>query len=223
MAVGEVAAVILAAGRSLRMGQVKINLPWPPLVGQSDRLPDAGQTDEVQNELRMSYTGRTVLGQVVATLMEAGMEAVLVVTGAAVPAERSKWEGLPVRLVHNPRYAEGEMLSSLQAGLRALPDRITAALVVLGDQPQIQAPVVRLLLEAHRSEPESLIVPSHQMRRGHPWLLPSRYWDEVLKLEFPDTLKDFLSAHSEQIHYVLVDTDSVLQDIDTPDDYLGYR
>jgi len=199
-----IAAVVLAAGRSQRMGTPKINLPWPP-PADGISPPEAGC--------------RTVLGQVVDTLVEAGLDEILIVTGPVPPLEQPHWSSLPVRLIQNPRFAEGEMLSSLQIGLEALPVSTESALVVLGDQPQIQIQVVHTLLQAFEDAPQAIIVPSYRMRRGHPWLLPRRYWAEVLRLVSPLTLRDFLHAHAGDIVHLPVDTPTILQDLDTPADY----
>ncbi len=199
-----ISAIVLAAGLSRRMGTPKINLPWPP-SGEQVAPAAAG--------------ARTVLGQVVITLVEAGLEDIRIVIGPVTPTEQPRWADLPVTLLHNPRYAEGEMLSSLQVGLAALPVTVQAALVVLGDQPYIQAQVVRSLLAAYAGAPCSLVIPSYRMHRGHPWLLPRPLWDEVLSLAPPLTLRDFLQVHAAEILYVPVDTPTILQDLDTPADY----
>ncbi len=185
------AAVVLAAGQSRRMGQAKINLPW-------------GQT--------------TVLGQIVSVLSEAGLPEILVVTGAHPLQPCPEWAELPLRFVHNPDPA-GEMLSSLQLGLRSLPGHVQAVLIALGDQPHIQAAVVRALLQAHCLSRAPLVLPSYQNHRGHPWLVDRSLWPDILALRTPQTGRDFLNAHANAVQYLLVDTPSVLQDLDTPEDY----
>ena len=122
---GEITAILLAAGESRRMGQPKMLLPW-------------GET--------------TVLGQVV-SMFSAGLSLginqridpeseILVVTGGAralVETEVARLaERYPLRIVYNPNYALGGMVSSIQAGLAALGPGIPAALIGLGDQPQVK-------------------------------------------------------------------------------------
>lgn len=192
----QVGAVILAAGRSTRMGRPKIALPW-------------GDT--------------TVIGQVVRVLTSAGIGEILVVTGAARNEVRGAFQSLPVKELYNPDYPQGEMLSSLQVGLSTLGDHLDATLVVLGDQPQIQARVVTALVQEYASTDSSLVVPSFQMRRGHPWLLDRSLWPAVLALKRRETLRDFLNANQASIRYVSVDTSTILQDMDTPGDYQKYR
>lgn len=190
-----IAAIVLAAGQSRRMGTPKMVLPW-------------GNT--------------TVIGQVVCRLASAAVDEIVVVTGGARLLVEAALERLacdcPVRAVFNPDFAQAEMLSSVQTGLRALGEETSAALIALGDQPKIQVGVVEDLLKIY-SQGARLVVPSYQMRRGHPWLVDSRLWRELLSLHGSQTLRDFLNTHSSEITYLEVGTDSVLMDLDTPEDY----
>jgi molybdenum cofactor cytidylyltransferase len=191
-----IAAIVLAAGQSRRMGRPKMILPW-------------GST--------------TVIGRVVSVLAEAGVPETVVVTGGARQEVEAALENTGVRLVHNPDFVEGEMTRSLQIGLESLGEGVEAALVVLGDQPQIEAVVVRRILQEHLDSGASLVVPSFRMRRGHPWLITRSLWAKVLALQPPQTLRDFLQAQAGRIHYCEVTSPSVLMDLDTPDDYERHR
>lgn len=190
----EIAAIVLAAGLSRRMGRPKMLLPW-------------GE--------------RTVLGQVLFTLREAGIERRIAITGA----EREQVEEIARRegaeCLYNPDYASGEMLSSIQVGLQALENRaeVQAALICLGDQPQIEVGVVQEVVKAWHETQAPLIVPTYAGRRGHPWLVARVYWHELLALQPPATARTFLHAHTPEIHLVPVPTDSILKDLDTPQEY----
>jgi len=190
-----IAAILLAAGLSSRMGRPKLLLPW-------------GAT--------------TVLGQVVSTFALAGMEKIIVVTGGA----RKQIEGLvaelakdfPVRAVYNPQYSHGEMLSSIQAGLAALDSQTRAALIGLGDQPQVREETVRLICAAFVQVKSPLVIPRFQNRRGHPWLAARPLWPKILALTAPTTPRQYLNTYTGQVEYVAADQ-SILQDLDTPEDY----
>jgi molybdenum cofactor cytidylyltransferase len=192
----KIAAVVLAAGHSRRMGAPKLALPW----GES-----------------------TVIGQVLSVLTQTGIQDIVVVTGGARQEVQQALQGWPVRQVYNPNHGQGEMLSSFQVGLEALGDDPNAALVVLGDQPQIQTQVVVKLLQTYAETGAHLVIPSYQMRRGHPWLVDRSLWAAVLAIRAPATLRDFLNDHQDSIHYVTVETGTILQDLDTPGDYVSYR
>jgi molybdenum cofactor cytidylyltransferase len=166
----------------------------------------------------------TVIGQVLMTLVQAGVHDILVVTGGAkceveITVQQIAIPGVTIRTVYNPGYAQGEMLSSLQVGLSHLGDKVEAALITLGDQPQIQARVIRSVIDIYQDTDFPLIVPSYKMRRGHPWLIDRSLWRIAMSLQPPFTLRDFLTSYASQIRYVNVDTESILQDLDTPADY----
>lgn len=191
-----ISAIILAAGRSVRMGQPKMLLPW----GHG-----------------------TVLTHVISVFREAGVEDILVVTGGAKEQVEGLVAELPVRTVFNPQYESGEMLSSIQCGLRALSAQAQAALIGLGDQPQVQAGSVRKVCEAYLEAKSSLVVPSYRLRRGHPWLAARPLWADMLKLQSPQSPRDFLNAHQAEIRYVELDDPNILADLDTPEEYRKWR
>jgi len=187
-------AVVLAAGLSRRMGRFKLTLPWGGPEG-----------------------ARTVIGQVAATLAAAGLGEVVVVTGHRAAEVEAALAGTAARCVFNPDYATGEMLTSIQVGLRALAGR-AAALLCLGDQPQMAADTVQAVLAAGQAAGwQKIIIPSFQMRAGHPILLPAWLWGEILACR--STLRDVLAAHRPQTSYLTVETATILADLDTPEDY----
>lgn len=191
-----ISAIILAAGRSTRMGRPKMLLPWG---------------------------GTTVLGQVIETLRRAGIADVLVVTGGAHEQVEEIAAEANATTIHNEDFESEEMLASLQCGLRQQKPEVEAALVCLGDQPQVEERSVRSVCEAFRKNKSTLVAPSYQMRRGHPWLVGRALWGELLQMRAPQSPRDFLNAHEHEIEYVIVDTSSVITDLDTPEDFLKSR
>jgi molybdenum cofactor cytidylyltransferase len=195
-----ISAVILAAGESKRMGRPKMLLPW-------------GKT--------------TILGQVVATFAEAGVEDICVVTGGARMETEALVQALsqdfPVRSVYNDLYAQGEMLSSIQVGLSSLTLGIDAALIGLGDQPQVEVDTVVRLCSLFDKSGAPLVIPSFENRRGHPWLAAKPLWRGLQTLPRGSTPRQFLEAHQLDIIYLPIEDDSILRDIDTPEEYLRER
>ena len=191
-----IAAIILAAGKSRRMGQPKMVLPWGK---------------------------RTVIEHVITTFRSAGVDDILVVTGAAHELVENALKPYAVRFIHNNEYAYGEMLSSLQRGLAAMSSETEAALIGLGDQPQVQEETVRQVIESYRQSRSGLVMPSFEKRRGHPWLVARPLWKELLNMRSPASPRDFLNRHSADILYVNVETPSILYDLDTPLDYERFR
>ena len=187
-----VGAVVLAAGQSKRMGTPKMVLPW-------------GDT--------------TVIGRVVQVLIDSQAAPIVVVTGGAHAQVTTALQGYPVQIIQNTAYAHTEMLQSLQLGLSALPPEVQTSLVVLGDQPQIAPDVVVGVLNRFRQTMHPLIVPSYELRRGHPWLVARKFWDEISQLDEQSSLRNFLSTHAADIDYLVVNTPAILLDLDTPADY----
>jgi molybdenum cofactor cytidylyltransferase len=188
-----ISAVVLAAGLSERMGRPKLLLP---------------------------YGERSVIEQVVSVLLSSPVDEVLVVTGHAREAVESALAGWPVRAVFNPDYAAGEMLSSVQVGLQAVSAESQAALLAVGDMPAVGAGVVSQLVAAYRAAGDACVyIPSYRMRAGHPVLVPRPYWPAILALPRGASLRSAWQAEGSRIHWVTVDTPSVLRDMDTPDDY----
>jgi molybdenum cofactor cytidylyltransferase len=191
-----ISAVVLAAGSSRRMGKPKMTLPW-------------GDT--------------SVIGHVLRVLQDAEVQSIVVVTGAAREAVQRVCRLAGVTVVFNPRHRDGEMLASLQVGLKSLGAETDAALIVLGDQPSIAESTVRQVIQAHQGDGALLVVPSYRMRRGHPWLVARPLWTALLDAQVPATPRDFLNLHASHIAYVEVGTPSILEDLDTQADYLKSR
>ncbi len=124
------------------------------------------------------------------------------------------------RSIFNPNYANDELTISLHIGLNAIDlDQFSAGFISLGDQPNIHCEDIEKLITKHYSDPEKIIVPSFHMRRGHPWLVPAIFMDELSKLSPPVTLRSFISKHNNDIDYVVVENADILSDLDTPEDY----
>jgi molybdenum cofactor cytidylyltransferase len=189
-----VAAIILAAGLSQRMGQPKLLLPW----GNS-----------------------TVIEQVTGVLSDCDVRPIVIVSGKTDSELQRLFRYSENHVAFNTEFENGSMITSLQVGLKTVEDLgATAALMALGDQPQIQIETVKRVIRAHHSDPDRLIIPSYQMRRGHPWIIPQRFWQELCNLDPEQTMRSFLNGHEKDIIYTVVDTASIHADLDTPEDYL---
>ena len=186
-----ISAIILAAGRSTRMGKQKMLMPW-------------GET--------------TVVEKVIQTIQSSGVDKIVLVTNPEIASQITS-PGLHIVLNPDP---EGEMLTSIQLGLQAQKIPAQAALICLGDQPQIEEGSVRSVCEAFQKNRSKLVVPSYQMRRGHPWLVEKSLWEEILSMQ-GGSMREFLDRYANEIEYVNLSTPTILQDLDTPEDYLKYK
>ncbi|HCR72341.1 MAG TPA: hypothetical protein DIW23_12910 [Anaerolineae bacterium] len=184
-----ISAIILAAGKSIRMGE---------------------------NKLLMTWGNVTVIEKVIQTIKDSGIEDIVLVTSPDLQIPI-----LDVRITIN--NTNHEMLSSIQLGLQNQNAESEATLITLGDQPQIESRSVRSVCEAYQKNKSNLVVPSYQNRRGHPWLVAKSLWNEILMMKENQTPRDFLNKHANEIEYVNFDTPTILQDLDTPEDYLKYK
>lgn len=186
-----IAAVVLAAGRSTRMG------------------PD--------NKLLAEIGGKAIVRHVAEAALASRARPVLVVTGHQGEAVQSALAGLGVTLVANPDYAQG-LSTSLKAGLRALPGDADGALILLGDMPRIAAgDLDRLIAAFLEAGGEAVIAPVHEGRRGNPVLWPRALFAEMLQLEGDAGAGRLLAIHADRVRGLELGTDAILADVDTPD------
>jgi molybdenum cofactor cytidylyltransferase len=182
-----VAAIVLAAGRSTRMGAA--------------------------NKLLADIAGMAMVRRVLESALASRARPVLVVTGHQASDVAAALAGLDVALVANPDYAAG-LSTSLKAGIRALPPSCEGALIVLGDMPGVSSRHLDALVAAFA--PDAIVVPVHGGKRGNPVLWPATCFPELLQLEGDAGAKRLLAAHERQVREVDVGTDAIFRDIDTP-------
>ena len=188
-----IAAIVLAAGRSERMGAA--------------------------NKLTLELGGTALVLRSVDAALGADVAPVLVVTGSDAESVRDALGSRHADFVHNADHAEG-MGTSIAAGARALPGDIDAALLCLGDMPRVAAPHVAALCAAFDDAPaDAICVPVHGGRRGHPVLFAAAYRPALERLTGDHGARGILEAHPGSVIEVEVPDDGVLADIDTPADF----
>ena len=188
-----VAGIVLAAGRSSRMGEPKA------LLG---------------------VDGVTFLERAIDILMEGGCTAVAAVLGpgeaARRPGEISRRKGaLPVE---NPRE-HAEQIDSLRVGLGSLPEAAEAAVVLPVDHPLAEAKTVQELIRAFRASGLPIVRPVYNDRPGHPVLFARVLWKELAEPDLADGAREVVRRHAEGILDVTIGDRGVAVDIDTPEDY----
>ena len=186
----DVAAVILAAGRSTRMG------------GPNKLLAELG--------------GKPLVRIVTEQVLASGASGVIVVTGHQAAEVEKALAGLKVKFVRNRDFAAG-LASSVKTGIAAVPDEADAALVCLGDMPLIDARLIDRLIEAFAPESGNLIaVPVSDNRRGNPVLWSRRFFQELMTLDGDIGARHLIAKHGEAVAEVAVDGHGAFLDIDTP-------
>jgi molybdenum cofactor cytidylyltransferase len=184
-------AIVLAAGRSRRMGSQKLLLP---------------------------FAGQTVIGHVVDQVLAGNVRNALVVVGHENDAVAGALANKTVTVVVN-RGATAEMLGSVRAGLCALPKGATAAVIVLGDQPSIRAGTINQLIDAFQAADKGIVVPAHGGKRGHPLLVAARHFHEIQTRYDGAGVRGLLAAHADDVAEIELADSGVLADMDRPEDY----
>jgi molybdenum cofactor cytidylyltransferase len=186
----KVAAVILAAGQSRRMGQPK-------------------------QLLRVA--GKTLLEHTIASVRASGASEIVLVLGARADEIRRQTGLERVTVVVNPEYEQG-MGTSIGAGLKVLSEGVSAALIVLADQPFVQTGTLDKLMEQHRLSNAQIVIPMFKGFRGNPVLLDRSVFAEVMGLPGDVGCRAIFGDHTQGIHKVDVDDVGVLLDADTSAD-----
>ena len=194
-------AIVLAAGTSSRMGRLKPNLPLGSRGGSGDH--------------------DTFLTRIVRTLLDAGIDDVVIVLGHEMDAvlRNVAESGLPARFVENADYLSGQ-LSSLVAGLR-LVDRpgVAATLVTLADVPFVSAATVRAVVERYQRTHAPVVRPTRGGRHGHPLLVDRSLFDQLRHADPREGAKPVVRAHASVDGDVEVDDEGAFADIDTLEEY----
>jgi len=185
----KIAALVLAAGRSSRMGK--------------------------SNKLIATLDGKALVRHVAEAALESACVSTTIVTGHMAEEVSAALAGLDVDLVHNPDFALG-LSTSLQAGLEALADDIDAAVILLGDMPKITAGSIDMLCEAYDPARSALIiVPTHAGKRGNPVLWSKRYFNELMRIRGDVGARQLISEFSEAVVELELGAE-IAFDIDTP-------
>jgi len=162
--------------------------------------------------------GVPLVRRVTQALLDAGVHHVVVVLGHRADAVAAALAGLPVACAVNDHYGDGRV-SSLRAGLSALPDGVEAIVVALADQPLLGAEDVRALLRAFGdSRPARAVVPRVRGVRGHPVVFEAGVGREILQRDADFGARHWLQEHPAQLSWFDNDNDHYCVDIDAPED-----
>ena len=160
----------------------------------------------------------TIVETVVDSMLGAKFDEVIVVVGHCAAEIREQLGTRPIRTVFNPDYREG-MLTSAQTGIRGLRESDAFALMLV-DQPFITSELINRVVDAYVQTEKGIALPSYNFKRGHPVVFHQRYAGEILALDTESGgVRTLFKKYDDDIHYVTVETDRVLRDIDYREDY----
>jgi len=185
-----ISAVLLAAGKSERMGKFKQLLP----IG-----------------------GKTFVETCVDNLLASRADEVIVVTGYNQAAVSEALAGRRVRIVNNPDFESG-MASSIKRGVDEVAATARAFMIALADQPLIEPDVLNQIISQYEDSASLILIPTYLGRRGHPILLDSSLKGEVRSMDPHVGLRQITHKYERQTRYLEVSSSSVLMDFDLPED-----
>ena len=188
---GEIWAIILAAGESKRMGVPKMLLP---------------------------FDGSTMIEKVISNVSESKVSKIIVVLGSGKEALIEKIGKLSVMYCNNDNYKDG-MLSSVKCGFDNLPSDFKAVLVFQGDQPLITPDVINSVIDTYISSGKGLVIPVYKGKRGHPLLIDVKYRHELEKITPDEGLHSLQSKFKDDVQDVSTDEPGILRDFDTFEEY----
>jgi molybdenum cofactor cytidylyltransferase len=187
-----IAALVLAAGQSRRMGR--------------------------RNKLLEEINGMPMVRHVALALGASQVAKTIVVTGHEDTKVRQALDGLDVGYAHNPDYEQG-LSTSLRAGLEALGDDtgIDGVVICLGDMPSVTPLLINRLIAAFRpAEGRAIVLPTHDGKRGNPVLWDRRFFDAMKTVAGDVGARHLLGENEELVTEIEAGDDAVLLDIDTP-------
>lgn len=186
-----VTALLLAAGRSSRMGPT--------------------------NKLLAEVNGAPLVARAVDAALASQAANVIVVTGHQGESVARALADRPVTFVHNPAFADG-LSSSLRAGLAAVPSESDAVVVCLGDMPRVASAVIDRLIAAYSPlEGRAICIPTTHGKQGNPVLWDRAFFTEMAALSGDAGAKRLIGQHADRLCEVPVDDAGILYDVDTPD------
>jgi molybdenum cofactor cytidylyltransferase len=192
-----IAGVVLAAGRSSRMG------------GPNKLLAEIG--------------GKPLVRIVVDAVLASRARPVVVVTGHQRDKVEAALAGLPVKFVHNPHFADG-LGTSLKAGIAALPAEADGAIVCLGDMPQVDAALIDRLIGAFDPDHGALVVlPTIDGKRGNPVVWSRRFFPDLMAVEGDVGARYLIGRYTEAVAEVPLTGTAALTDVDTPEALAAVR
>lgn len=184
------AGIILAAGESTRFGAPKQLLDWK---------------------------GKPFVRQVAETALQAGLGPVVVVTGFHAADVESALNGLPVEIIYNPEYQQGQS-TSIRAGVRSLSGKVGAAIFLLADQPQIPVDVIRALVESHGQNMQAILAPLVlENHRANPVLFDRDTFPDLMLLTGDVGGRSIFAKY--RVEYLPWHDEILLLDVDKPEDY----
>jgi len=187
----KIVSIVLAAGKSTRMGTQKLLLP---------------------------FRGTSILKSIIEEITHSNSQETWVVIGSHKNEITENLKDCKLNLVENENFEEG-MLSSVLTGVNAANKNCDGFLIFLGDQPLIPHAIINRLITVFQKTKKGLLVPTFSGKRGHPVLIDSKYAEAINQINPNIGLRELFINNPSDILEIEVENEAILKDIDTPEDY----
>lgn len=187
----KVTAVILAAGKSSRMGQIKQLLP---------------------------FDNKVLLQHVIDSVQLSIVNTALLILGFQSEEIKRSIDPKGLKIIKNNQYLNG-MSSSIKSGLSSLSKDCEAVIFILGDQPLVSVELLNKMVDFYSSSKPDILIPTYKNKRGNPVLFSRSMFPELEKLQGDTGGRELFQSHSQLIQYLEVEDSNILLDVDTPADY----
>lgn len=187
----KVSCVVLAAGKSTRMGTQKLLLP---------------------------YENTSIIKSIVSKAINSNAYQTIVVTGSHKNELMEELQDFPIDFIENTLYERG-MFSSVQKGIAMVDDTHEGMLILLGDQPMVSTAIINRLITSFQKTNKGILIPTFDNKRGHPVLISRKYQQQINTLNPAIGLRELIMTNQEDVLEIEVKSNEILLDIDTPQDY----
>lgn len=187
----KIAAIVLAAGQSRRMGS--------------------------ENKLLAELNGKPMVRHIAEAVAASKAASMTVVLGHEADTVRAALADLKPSYAYNPDYAEG-LSTSMKTGLAAVGEEVDGVVICLGDMPMVSTAIIDKMIAAFDPvEGRAIVVPTRRGKRGNPVLFAKRFFEEMARVSGDVGARHLIGNHEDLAVEIEVDDESVLTDIDTPE------
>jgi molybdenum cofactor cytidylyltransferase len=176
-----------------------------------------------ENKLFLPFRDSTIVDNVIQKIKASAADNIVIVGSALSLDQLQKYTDDRTSVVDNPDYETG-MTSSIKSGVK-VSEKTDGFMICLGDQPLISTRIYDQIIDCfkntHSKNPSTIVVPFHQQKKGNPVIFSSIYKEDILKHTEPEGCKEIVQMNKAHVHKIVVQSSSILEDIDTRQDFEG--
>lgn len=180
----------------------------------------AGESSRMGGRVKalLDLNGKTFIENIIDNMSDISLSELILVLGAYSDEIIDRVKGYKIKIVINDNWKEGQ-IESLRAGIRNLSSECEGVMFTLVDHPLVTPSTYKKLVDMWASDKSRIVLPSYNMRKGHPAVFPGFLFDAILNRELPGGAREMLKENREIIRFVTVDDPGIVKDVDTIEEY----